>query len=156
MAVLKSKRSESKMEFVEVARKLEAKVLSLCIRSPKRLTFFLTSEAMRLASAVHNEVRSANNTYPRNRHEAQLRRDHLTEGNNALMNLIPKLALLYDCLLENPDCQKWCDGAISEIADLISQEKALIRATKKADADRYRHLPTGDLHFPGDEEPPEE
>lgn len=29
MAVLKSKRSESKMEFVEVARKLEAKVLSL-------------------------------------------------------------------------------------------------------------------------------
>ena len=119
MAVLKSKRSESKMEFVEVARKLEAKVLSLCIRSPKRLTFFLTSEVMRLASAVHNEVRSANNTYPRNRHEAQLRRDHLTEGNNALMNLIPKLALLYDCLLENPDCQKWCDGAISEIADLI-------------------------------------
>lgn len=150
MAVLKSKRGESKMEFVETARKMEAKVLNLCIKSPKRYTYFVTSEIMRLASVVHNEVRSANNTYPRNKHEAQMRRDHLTEANNALMNLIPKLGLLYDALLENPDAQKWCDGAISEIADLIASEKNLIRATKKADNDRYRNLPTGDLQFPYD------
>lgn len=77
MAVLKSKRGQSSMEFVETARKLEAKILSLCIRSPKRMTFFLTSEIMRLACQVHNEARSANNIYPRNKHEAQLRRDHL-------------------------------------------------------------------------------
>ena len=139
------------MEFVETARKLEAKVLNLCIKSPKRYAYFITSEVMRLASVVHNEVRSANNTYPRNKHEAQLRRDHLTEGNNALMNLIPKLGLLYDALLENPDCQKWCDGAISEIAELIASEKTLIRATKKADNERYRNLPTGSLQFPYDD-----
>lgn len=92
MSVLKSKRGQSSMEFVETARVLEVKVLHLCIRSPKRLTFFLTTEVMHLASEVHNEVRAANNTYPRNKHEAQLRRDHLTVGNNALMNLVPKLA----------------------------------------------------------------
>ena len=140
------------MLFVETARQLEAKVLNLCLRSPKRYTFFLTSEIMRLASVVHNEVRAANNTYPRNKHEAQMRRDHLTEGNNALMNLIPKLGLLYDALLENPEAQKWCDGAISEIAGLIAEEKKLIRNTKRADADRYKTLPTGDLQFLLDED----
>ncbi|MFQ6857067.1 MAG: hypothetical protein ACLS7P_12160 [Blautia sp.] len=147
MAVLKSKRGQSSMEFVETARKLEAKILSLCIRSPKRMTFFLTSEIMRLASQVHNEARSANNIYPRNKHEAQLRRDHLTESNNALMNLVPKLGLLYDALILDPHTQEWCDGAISEIASIIASEKTLLRATKKADADRYRSLPTGDLQF---------
>ncbi len=152
IAVLKSKRSKSSMQFVETARVLEAKVLNLCMKSPKRYTFFLTSEIMHLASMVHNEVRSANNTYPRNRHEAQKRRDHLTEGNNALMNLVPKLGLLYDALLENPEGQKWCDNAISEIAGLIKEEKKLIRSTKRADRDRYRNLPTDGLHFPEDEE----
>lgn len=139
------------MQFVDTARQLEVKVLNLCIRSPKRYTFFLTSEIMHLASMVHNEVRSANNTYPRNKHEAQLRRDHLTEGNNALMNLIPKLVLLYDALLENPDAQKWCDGAIEEISLLIAAEKKLIRNTKRADAERYKNLPTGDLLFQVDD-----
>ena len=81
-----------------------------------------------------------------------MRRDHLTEGNNALMNLIPKLGLLYDALLENPEGQKWCDGAISEIAGLIAEEKKLIRNTKRADADRYKTLPTGDLQFLLDED----
>ena len=75
-----------------------------------------------------------------------------TEGNNALMNLIPKLGLLYDALLENPEGQKWCDGAISEIAGLIAEEKKLIRNTKRADADRYKTLPTGDLQFLLDED----
>lgn len=139
------------MLFVDTARQLEVKVLNLCIRSPKRYTFFLTSEIMRLASMVHNEVRSANNTYPRNKHEAQIRRDHLTEGNNALMNLIPKLVLLYDALLENPEAQKWCDGAIEEISLLIAAEKKLIRNTKRADLERYRNLPTDGLHFPDDD-----
>lgn len=148
MSVLKSKRGQSSMEFVETARVLEVKVLHLCIRSPKRLTFFLTTEVMHLASEVHNEVRTANNTYPRNKHEAQLRRDHLTAGNNALMNLVPKLALLYDALLLDEKCRQWCDNAISEIADLIKKEKDLIRATKKAEAERYRSLPTGELQFP--------
>jgi hypothetical protein len=58
---------------------------------------------MALATTVHDEVRAANNIYPRNQHEAQMRRDCLTRANIALQNLSPKLTLLYDAILQNPE-----------------------------------------------------
>lgn len=96
MSVPKRKRGVSKMQFVDTARELEAHALSVCARAPKRYTPFLTKGIMELASEVHNHVRAANNIVPANQHEAQMRRDHLIEGNNALQNLDPKLQLLYD------------------------------------------------------------
>lgn len=50
MSVYKSKRSESSMQFVDTAKKLEAFTLSCCMKAPKRYTFFLTSRIMQLAS----------------------------------------------------------------------------------------------------------
>ena len=64
MSVLKSKRGESAMQFIETARRLEAHAFSVCTKAPKRYTQFLTSRIMELASTVHEEVRAANNIYP--------------------------------------------------------------------------------------------
>ena len=41
MSVYASRRNESKVEFLETARKLSAHTLTYCLKSPKRLTFFL-------------------------------------------------------------------------------------------------------------------
>lgn len=79
------------MQFVDTAKKLEAFTLSCCMKAPKRYTFFLTSRIMQLASAVHEHAAAANNIWPTNRHEAQMRRDELTRANIALQNLDPKL-----------------------------------------------------------------
>ena len=122
MSVLKSKRKESAMQFIETARKLEAHALSVCIKAPKRYSLFLTNRIMELASTVHEEVRNANNIYPNNKHEAQMRRDHLTNANNALQNLSPKLALLYDCILQNPDKYKWVDNAMKVFGEYIAYD----------------------------------
>lgn len=103
MSIYKSKRSESSMQFVDTAKKLEAFTLSCCMKAPKRYTFFLTSRIMQLASDVHEHAAAANNIWPTNQHEAQMRRDELTRANIALQNLDPKLQLLYEAARQNPE-----------------------------------------------------
>ncbi len=128
------------MEYVDIARKFEARMLKVCIKAPKRLTFLLCQELMRLSSQLHNEVRSANNIQPTNAHEAQMRRDHLIEANNALHNIVPKLGLLYEALMEDPNGSKWCDSAVQELSAMLLKEKELIQGVKQADKSRYKNL----------------
>ena len=110
------------MQFIETARKLEAHTLAL-------------------ATTVHDEVRAANNIYPRNQHEAQMRRDCLIRANIALQNLSPKLTLLYDAILQNPEKCPWIDHAMQEFGEYIKEEAKLIAKVKKADSERYKDLP---------------
>ena len=141
MAVYKSKRGESSVQFIETARQLEAHTLACCMKCPKRYSFLLTQRIMQLSSEVHDHVRAANNIWPTNRHEAQLRRDELTKANNALQNLNPKLQLLYDGILLNPEGYKWIHKAMQRWGELIAEEARLIAAVKKNDKARYKDLP---------------
>ena len=111
------------------------------MKAPKRYTFFLTSRIMQLASDVHEHAAAANNIWPTNRHEAQLRRDELMRANNALQNISPKLQLLYDSILQNPEGYGWIHKAMQRWGDLICEEAKLIAAVKKNDRQRYKDLP---------------
>ncbi len=95
---------------------------------------------MHLASTVHDEVRAANNIYPKNKHETQMRRDHLTKANIALQNLSPKLTLLYDAILQNPEKCPWIDHTMLEFGNFIKEEAQLISKVKKADNERFKNL----------------
>jgi hypothetical protein len=141
MSVIKAMRGESAMQFVETARKLEVHAFSVVTKAPKRYGPYLLYKIMHLASAVHDEVRAANNIYPKNKHEAQMRRDCLTKANITLQNLSPKLTLLYDSILQNPEKCPWIDHAMLEFGNLIKEEAQLISKVKKADNDRYKNLP---------------
>lgn len=140
MSVYKRDRGESSVEFLETARLLEIEVLDFLIRCPKRYTFLLATQTMALASAVHDHVRAANNTYPTNAHEVQLRRDEWTYANNALQNLGPKLSLLYGAVMKNPKGFEWVDKAMTKIGGLMADEAKLISKMKKSDKDRYAKL----------------
>lgn len=141
MSVIKSKRGESPMQFIETARKLEAHTFSVVTKAPKRYGPYLLYKLMALATTVHDEVRAANNIYPRNQHEAQMRRDCLIRANIALQNLSPKLTLLYDAILQNPEKCPWIDHAMQEFGKYIKEEAKLIAKVKKADSERYKDLP---------------
>lgn len=141
MSVYKSKRGESSAQFVETARKLEVHTLAQCLKIPKRYTFFLSTEIMRLASEVYNNAKSANSIFPSNQHEAQMRRDKLTEANNALQCLIGKLGLLGDVLRKNPSQFKGLDNALETWGNLIAEEAKLISGVKKSDKQRFKDLP---------------
>lgn len=131
MSVYKSKRGESSVQFIETARQLEAHTFVCCMKAPKRYERFLTGRIMELSSEVHDRVRAANNIWPTNRHEAQLRRDELMRANNALQNLSPKLQLLYDSILQNPEGYGWIHKAMQRWGDLICEEAKLIAAAKQ-------------------------
>ena len=141
MSVIKSMRGESTMQFVETARRLELHAFSVCTKSPKRYSTLLTNRIFELASTVHEEVRAANNIYPKNKHEAQMRRDHLTNANIALQNLSPNLTLLYDAILQNPEKCPWIDHAMKEFGEYIVDEAQLISKVKKSDNERFKDLP---------------
>ena len=49
MSVLKSRRGESCMQFLENAYNLEVYTIRQCLKFPKRYTFFITTEMARLA-----------------------------------------------------------------------------------------------------------
>jgi hypothetical protein len=141
VSVIKAMRGESSMQFIETARRLELHAFSVCTKAPKRYAPLLTNRIFELASTVHEEVRAANNIYPHNQHEAQMRRDHLINANIALQNLSPKLTLLYDAILQNPEKCPWIDHAMQEFGEYIKEEAKLIAKVKKADSERYKDLP---------------
>ena len=151
-------RGESDMQFVETARLLEELITDFCTDLPTKYTKYWTDEIVKLAAEVHNYTRAANNIFPQNKHELQMRRDYLTRANAALQNIGPKLGIIYDKLtkhykskyLENPntrDPQKfkkksdWLDGKVHQAGEYIFEESKLISKVKSADLDRFKSLP---------------
>lgn len=59
MSVLKSKRGESAMQFLETARELEVYTIRQCARFPKRFMFLITKDIVALSKAVYNNVKAA-------------------------------------------------------------------------------------------------
>lgn len=76
MSVYVSKRNESKVQFLETARKLSAHTLTYCLKAPKRLTFFLTKDICSLARKVYYEANIANGINPQNKMDVQNRKMH--------------------------------------------------------------------------------
>ena len=141
MSVYKSKRGESAVQFIEIARKLEEHTLTQCLKVPKRYTFLLTQEIMRLVTAVYNGVISANSVFPTNQHEAQLRRDYLIAANASLQSLDRQLGLLAGVLYKNPENFKGFESAFTTWGELVNEETKLISGIRRADRARYKDLP---------------
>ncbi len=141
MSVYKSKRGESSIQFIETARKLEVHTLEQCLKVPKRYSFLLTQEIMRLATTVYGEVTAANSVFPLNQHEVQIRRDHLIAANAALQQLDRQLGILAEVLWKNPENFKGFDNAFTVWGELINEEAKLISGVRRSDRQRYKSLP---------------
>lgn len=133
MSVLKQKRGESKMQFLETARQLEIFTLQNCVKFPKRYTFFITTEIVRLAQSVYNNVKSANSVFPSGQLEMELRREYLTRANCDLQCLISQLDVAKEMFGEQVKSTTWCTWM-----DLIEEEAKLISAVKKNDKARLK------------------
>ena len=73
-SVLKSKRGESAVQFLDTARELEIYTIKTCARFPKRYMFLVTKGIVDLSRQIYNDVKAANSIYPTNAAEAQLRK----------------------------------------------------------------------------------
>lgn len=136
MSVLMKDRGKSSIQFVDTARALEVLTLKNCLKFPKRYTFFITTELVRLSQSVYNNVKSANSIYPTNQSEVQMRRDYLTKANCDLQALISQLGVAKEITSGEIKSTTWV-----EWMNLIEEEAKLISAVKKADKERFKTLP---------------
>lgn len=136
MGVLKKDRGLSSVQFIDTARELEVLTLKNCLKFPKRYTFFITTEIVRLSQSVYNNVKSANSIYPTNQIEAQMRRDYFTKANCDLQALISQLGIAKEIITTEMKATIWI-----EWMNLIEEEAKLISAVKKNDKERFKSLP---------------
>lgn len=115
MSVYVSKRNESKVQFLETAKKLSAHTLTYCLKSPKRLTFFLTKDICALSRKVYYEANTANCIVPRNKQDVQNRRMHFQLALSACENMELPLSELKARLELNPkENKEWSEFAFKE------------------------------------------
>lgn len=140
MSVLKSRRGESAMQFIETARELEIYTIKQCAKFPKRYMFLITKDIVVLAKAVYNNVKAANSVYPTNAAEVQLRKNYLIAANCDLQCLISQLDIAREFIRNTDDnkpinCRVW-----QTWLDLITSEAKLLSALKNKDKERYKTL----------------
>lgn len=131
MSVLKQKRNESQLQFLDTARQLEIFTLRNCVKFPKRYTFLITNEIVRLAQSVYNKVKAANSIFPSGELEINLRREYLIQANCDLQCLISQLDVAKEMFGAEIKAATWCGWM-----DLIESEARLISAVKKRDKER--------------------
>ena len=134
MAVLKSNRGTSEMEFIHTARELQIYTIQKCVGFPKRYTFYVSQPIADMATKIHDYVKCANSIYPTNQHEAQMRRDYLLRANAQLNSLVSQIELANELFgIEADKIHHWMG--------IVNREIALVKAVLKKDRERYKNLP---------------
>lgn len=150
MSVLKSKRTESKAQFVTTANNIFGETMRFATRLSNRYSF-LRDNVMALAGEVVDHAEKANKVFPSDDVRKQRREAHLLEALSSLSALDVKLAWVYSVLTKNPQgCFEKTNGdslppdrarerlnKMSEsLGCLIDEENALLTKVLKSDKER--------------------
>lgn len=141
--VLKSKRGESAVQFLDTARQLEEYTLDYCMKFPKRYTFFISLDLVKLSKDIYNNAKAVNSVYPQNPEEAQIRVNFVINAIVAAEQLASQLDIAMNRIHEFAKTDK--DGnpkpikpkVWEEWARLVLSEIRLLKALKKSLQDKY-------------------
>lgn len=106
MSVVKSKRTESKLEVLLVANQIAEYTIRICSNEksfPKRYRWCLTNKLVDLAMDINNMVQEANAVYVKTARDYQIRRAHAAKGNNH--KLVLKMDKYYKDLWRETDAK---------------------------------------------------
>lgn len=102
MSVLKSKRSTSKAEYVNLANEIYTETVAFLTRLSARYARLLAEPVAALAGEVIDQTEKANSIFPKGEPNLGLRKGHLLEARAALMALDVRLGHCYTILALNP------------------------------------------------------
>lgn len=102
MSVLKSKRTESKAEYVNVANAIYIETINFLTRISARYSRLIAEPVAKLAGEVIDHAEKANSIYPSDDQRRQLRKAHLLEARASLMALDVRLTHCYLIMIQNP------------------------------------------------------
>lgn len=134
MSVIKSKRNQSDVQFIQTAKDLEEFTLEQCLKFPKRYPFLLTNKIMDYSSSVLDCVTLANNIFPKTKAEASQRRQLFLTARGTLKSMIPQIDIAYKKFPIK-------DNAMIHWMELIDTELHLITGIMKKDKQRFKDLP---------------
>ncbi len=148
MSVLKTKRRESKAEFVNNAIGIYTEALTFVAKLSNRYQRFVGNDVMNLASQVLSETNKAQGIYPHDEITRNARMAHLIEARAALYALDVHMAYVWEAMMTNPEgCFTTTNGRTKtnkeakdilnrmadSLGDRIDCEFALLANVMKAD-----------------------
>lgn len=139
MAVLKSKRGESSVQFLDTAFNIEEFTIRQCMKLPKRSMFFVGERTVNLASEMAECLRRANTIYLDSAEKFDARARLLMQANQALQCLISKVNLISRLYPESLSANILC-----EWSEMLVEEFKLIAKLKKSDSERKKKLLSGE------------
>lgn len=146
MSVLKYRRTESKVEYVNVANEIYTRTLAFLTRLSARYSRLMAERVSTLAAGVLDNAEMANSIYPSDERRIELREAHLLEARAALMALDVHLAHCYDVMMLNPEscfqtksgkpvekynATRRLEGMAQTLGELIERENALLSGVIK-------------------------
>jgi hypothetical protein len=154
MSVPSSLRNLSKVQFVYTAKELKLYTIRKCKSFIKSYTYYTNIPCVENVNEIFNCVIKANNIYPRNQHEAQIRRDYLVEARGRLYILVTQVDDMYNLFQfrtkkdeerekrgERPQNKKSPEDILEEWMGLIDKEFKLIQGVLDSDLSRSKKLP---------------
>jgi len=155
MSVLKSKRKESKVEFLRVANEIYEDTLWFLSRLSDRYQRFLCEHVMKLGCEVISETVKANHIIIQSKASYEARKIHLSEALSSLNALDVQLGHIWALLMRNPEgCFRNSAGeskppseAISKLNSMaenlgnkIEYEENMIKKIMKSDKEKYNKI----------------
>ena len=133
ISVIKSKRNESDMQFLDTAYQLYIFTVQQCVKFPKRYTFYVSQELSHIASEIHRKVKCANSVFPTNAHEFQMRRDYFLEAYADAQSMISQINAATELFQISGSTLTWW-------MELIQAELRLLKGVMRKDKVRYKNL----------------
>ena len=136
MSVVKSKRTESKLEVLLVANQIAEYTICICSNEesfPKRYRWCLTNKLVDLAMDINNMVQEANAIYVKTASDYQIRRDLQTKALASTYSLLSDIDLAHRIFgIDGRRNDRWVGQ--------VTNAQILIRNWRKTDAERYKRL----------------
>lgn len=136
MSVIKSKRKDSKVQFVQTTLELATYTVELCRKFPKSLTFYVSQPAVQAAKGAYANVKQANSVFPKTQKDLQRRVEYFQAARRELMVLSSEMDLAYELQKDNIK-----EASITKWHDLLADSYKLITAQIKSDKARFQDLP---------------
>ena len=140
MAVPRSERKTSSMEYVANAERLAAKAFRFSNGLPKRYAFRMANPLFQHAEEVVYHCRAANLVYVRDEATLAQRRSHLTEAEGHLLHVETLLGILHEVtsqLAATGDAKPPNDNVYSEFSGIITEQRRLLSGVKRHDTAAY-------------------
>ena len=134
MSVLARFRSESPFDVRDNARKLEVKIIRLCMNEkyfPKRYRFILTTNIVEDAHKMVDYIEAAN-MIPLTEEFSKRRRLYQKEALIRIENLFRKIILAEDLGFSIPE------ATLTELGEALNKEESLIKNWMESDRSRIK------------------